>query len=36
MTSASTTILSRLGFQLAGTVNDPDDGEVWEWQWVNV
>ncbi len=36
MTNASTTILTRLGFQLAGTVIDPDDGEVWEWQWLSV
>ena len=30
--SASTAILKKLGFVLIGTVNDPEDGEVWEWQ----
>jgi ribosomal-protein-alanine N-acetyltransferase len=27
----STRILEKNNFTLAGTVNDPDDGEVWEW-----
>ena len=30
--SASTAILKKLGFVLIGTVNDPEDGEVWEWK----
>ena len=30
--SASTTILKKLGFALVGSVNHPEDGEVWEWQ----
>jgi RimJ/RimL family protein N-acetyltransferase len=30
--SASTTILRRLGFALVGSINHPEDGEVWEWQ----
>lgn len=30
--SASTTILRKLGFTLAGAVIHPEDGEVWEWQ----
>lgn len=30
--NASTTILRRLGFQLAGPVRHPEDGLVWEWQ----
>lgn len=29
--SASTRILERLGFANVGTVEDPDDGPVWEW-----
>lgn len=29
--NASTRVLSKLGFVLAGTVQDPEDGEVWEW-----
>jgi [ribosomal protein S5]-alanine N-acetyltransferase len=29
--SASTRILERLGFENVGTVDDPDDGPVWEW-----
>ncbi len=28
---ASTAILRKLGFVLTGTVNDPEDGDVWEW-----
>ena len=31
-TSASTAILKRLGFVLMGSINHPEDGEVWEWQ----
>lgn len=31
MYSASTSILLRNGFELAGVVLDPEDGEVWEW-----
>lgn len=27
----STRILEKNGFELVGTVVDPDDGEVWEW-----
>lgn len=29
----STRILSRNGFVLTGTVQDPDDGPVWEWEY---
>lgn len=29
--SASTTILHRAGFRMAGTVDDPEDGPVWSW-----
>jgi ribosomal-protein-alanine N-acetyltransferase len=29
--SASTAILTKLGFVLIATVNHPEDGEVWEW-----
>ncbi len=29
---ASATILARLGFALARTVEHPDDGPVWEWE----
>ncbi|NSW55547.1 MAG: GNAT family N-acetyltransferase [Armatimonadetes bacterium] len=29
--NASTRVLSKLGFMLAGTVEDPEDGSVWEW-----
>ncbi len=28
----STRILRHLGFELAGTAHDDDDGEVWEWR----
>jgi ribosomal-protein-alanine N-acetyltransferase len=31
--SASTAILKKLEFVLTGTVNHPEDGEVWEWQY---
>ena len=30
--NASTTILRKLGFRLVGTVEDPEDGTVWEWR----
>ena len=30
----STTILARLGFVLAGSVDHPEDGRVWEWRLV--
>jgi hypothetical protein len=29
--NASTIILRRLGFTHTGTVQHPEDGEVWEW-----
>jgi RimJ/RimL family protein N-acetyltransferase len=29
----STRILQKNGFQCLGIVNDPDDGEVWEWEY---
>jgi RimJ/RimL family protein N-acetyltransferase len=29
--SASTSILKKLGFRFIGTVNHPEDGDVWEW-----
>jgi [ribosomal protein S5]-alanine N-acetyltransferase len=29
----STRILEKSGFRLLGTVQDPDDGDVWEWQY---
>lgn len=31
--SASTRILRRNGFHLVGTVVDPEDGDVWEWEY---
>ncbi len=30
--NASTSILKKLGFTLAGTVEHPEDGTVWEWE----
>lgn len=30
--NASTRILQRLGFEVIGTSQDPDAGEVWEWR----
>ena len=30
--SASTAILRKLGLVLVGSINHPEDGEVWEWQ----
>jgi ribosomal-protein-alanine N-acetyltransferase len=32
---ASTAVLRRLGFVLMGSLDHPDDGEVWEWQLPN-
>ncbi len=29
----STRILEKNNFRLLGTVEDPEDGEVWEWEW---
>jgi RimJ/RimL family protein N-acetyltransferase len=29
---ASTTILRRLGFELLGAIQHPEDGEVWKWR----
>lgn len=29
----STRILEKNNFRLLGTVDDPEDGEVWEWEW---
>jgi RimJ/RimL family protein N-acetyltransferase len=29
--NASTSVLRKLGFVLTGTVNHPEDGDVWEW-----
>jgi RimJ/RimL family protein N-acetyltransferase len=29
--NASNHLLGKLGFQLAGTVEDPEDGAVWRW-----
>ena len=31
--NASTAILRKLGFQFVGTVQHPEDGAVWEWQY---
>jgi hypothetical protein len=30
--NASTTILRKLGFRLHGSVQHPEDGEIWEWR----
>lgn len=30
--NASATVLQRNGFTLAGTMIDPEDGEVWRWE----
>jgi len=32
MTSASTTVLTRCGFEHIGAVEDPEDGLVWRWE----
>jgi [ribosomal protein S5]-alanine N-acetyltransferase len=29
----STRILRKNGFECLGIVNDPDDGDVWEWEY---
>lgn len=29
--NASTAVLRRMGMSFAGTINDPDDGDVWRW-----
>lgn len=31
----STRILAKNGFEYIGTVDDPEDGEVWEWEYKN-
>ena len=31
--NASTRILAKNGFVLSGAVQDPEDGEVWEWRY---
>jgi len=31
--SASTSVLEKAGFRMAGTVRDPEEGPVWEWYW---
>ena len=31
-TSASTAILTKNGFECIGSIIDPDDGKLWEWQ----
>ncbi len=33
--NASTSILKKNGFKYVGIVNDPDDGDVWEWEYIN-
>lgn len=30
--NASTAVLEKLGFVLAGTISHPEDGPVWEWR----
>lgn len=30
--NASTSVLTKNGYELAGPIQDPDDGEVWEWE----
>ncbi len=30
--NASTRVLEKLGFHLAGSIDHPEDGEVWEWR----
>jgi RimJ/RimL family protein N-acetyltransferase len=32
MTNASTTVLTRCGFEYVGEIEDPDDGLVWRWE----
>lgn len=31
----STRVLEQNGFQLNGTIQDPEDGEVWEWEYIS-
>lgn len=31
--NASTSVLRKNGFKFIGIVNDPEDGDVWEWQY---
>jgi len=33
--NASVKVLKKNGYQFSGVVNDPDDGDVWEWEYVN-
>lgn len=33
--SASTSILRKNGFVYVGVVNDPEDGDVWEWEFLD-
>jgi [ribosomal protein S5]-alanine N-acetyltransferase len=33
--NASTAVLRKAGFMLMGTVDDPEDGEVWQWIYSN-
>jgi [ribosomal protein S5]-alanine N-acetyltransferase len=33
--NASTSVLKKLGFCLAGTLEHPEDGQVWEWHLSN-
>jgi RimJ/RimL family protein N-acetyltransferase len=33
--NASTTLLKKNGFIFSGIVNDPEDGDVWEWHYKN-
>ena len=30
--NASTKVLQKAGFQYAGTVHDPEDGDIWQWR----
>lgn len=32
-TNFSTRVLKKNGFEFAGTIMDPEDGEVWEWEY---
>ncbi len=34
-TNYSTRILEKCGFEFQGTTNDKDDGDVWEWKYIN-
>jgi RimJ/RimL family protein N-acetyltransferase len=33
-TGPSTSVLEKVGMQLIGEVYDPEDGNVWEWQYL--